>query len=906
MPTLANITSINFDYDGVLAERNLGGATVFVELDRALEPGEELRLIVGFREFRVHAFERDGTFKHIYIDGGTHSVSADGTKIRFDLPNRMYFEQSTVAARVLTSDIVGETTTVNFTRADEADDHLNVGNRIANVEFTDQFGRETPLLNDNTTQLLLVDFAAAWCLPSRYIAEAEPELLKLLGSGVEYKTVLLQNRQIEWSDVADAAKWDYDYKLESDVLSFAGDRQAQSQFLKYNYIAKFSTLALIDQVTGEVLANFTVSEVDDAGSIAAAVALKIAEVTTAIEALAGTPGVTRSGGPLGDAIAGSVRDDLLDGGAGNDFINAGYGHDRVHGGDGVDLLNGDGGDDRLFGEGGIDQLRGGSGDDILIGGEGDDQLIGNAGFNRLNGGEGEDKASFGDATAGLRIALNGDSAAAIRIGGVVVGSIRSVEDIDGGDHADRLTGDAGSNTLNGGEGDDRLDGGGSPSDLGLIGHSDELNGEGGDDQIWVSSGYAMVNGGSGVNHMHLSSGATVLRSGGYDIVDFSAANAAVTMSRESRPYYQFAASESDVIGGNLFGVAEIRGTRFADQLVANEDVRVLDGGLGADRMYDGEGDTLFFVDNTGDRVIGRADGGIDLVESSVSFRLGADIEDLLLTGAAAINGVGNSLANYMDGNKARNHLSGLDGDDVLEGLAGDDVLTGGAGDDTLNGGGGLDMVRYTEAAAGVTVDLRLSGSQDTVGAGSDTLSSIEQVSGSSFDDTLHGSGSANILKGEAGADQLFGYSGTDRLTGGDGDDHLDGGRGDDQLHGDAGRDELTGGVGRDQLFGGAGADRFVYTAVAQSTVASSGRDIIKDFSRAEGDRIDLGAIDAVAGGADDPFTWVAAFSGQAGQLSYRQLGDYGLAQVDLDGDRIADFSISVVGTTALQAGDFVL
>ena len=121
-----------------------------------------------------------------------------------------------------------------------------------------------------------------------------------------------------------------------------------------------------------------------------------------------------------------------------------------------------------------------------------------------------------------------------------------------------------------------------------------------------------------------------------------------------------------------------------------------------------------------------------------------------------------------------------------------------------------------------------------------------------------------------------------------------------------GKDVISGGVGADDLFGGAGADTFVYSSLKDSTVAASGRDNIYDFSRAEGDRIDLRLIDAVSGGGDNAFVLVNQFSKIAGQLTAKFAGGATLVQGDVNGDGVADFSINVVSKTALVAGDFLL
>lgn len=147
--------------------------------------------------------------------------------------------------------------------------------------------------------------------------------------------------------------------------------------------------------------------------------------------------------------------------------------------------------------------------------------------------------------------------------------------------------------------------------------------------------------------------------------------------------------------------------------------------------------------------------------------------------AAADKLVGNLLANRLDGLAGNDRLFGLGDNDVLVGGAGSDVLAGGVGNDRLLGGAGGDTADYGTADAGVVVRLSVTSSQNTGGAGRDTLASIENLFGSRHADQLFGNGLANVLKGQAGADRLHGLAGNDKLYGGAGDDLLYGGKGAD-------------------------------------------------------------------------------------------------------------------------------
>lgn len=123
---------------------------------------------------------------------------------------------------------------------------------------------------------------------------------------------------------------------------------------------------------------------------------------------------------------------------------------------------------------------------------------------------------------------------------------------------------------------------------------------------------------------------------------------------------------------------------------------LLDGGAGNDTMYGGAGDDTYIVDSTADKVIELTGEGIDLVKASVSFTLGNFVENLLLTGSAAINGTGNGLANTLTGNSGNNILKGFAGNDILDGGAGADQLVGGTGMDKMTGGAGNDKFVFDD------------------------------------------------------------------------------------------------------------------------------------------------------------------------------------------------------------------
>ena len=169
--------------------------------------------------------------------------------------------------------------------------------------------------------------------------------------------------------------------------------------------------------------------------------------------------------------------------------------------------------------------------------------------------------------------------------------------------------------------------------------------------------------------------------------------------------------------------------------------------------------------------------------------------------------------------------------------------------------------------------------------------------GTNLNDRYDGLAGNDTISGRSGNDTLVGNSGNDSIDGGVGNDSIDSGTGSDKLNGGVGNDIINGDAGRDILIGGAGADQFVYRAARDSGVGAAARDVIKDFSRAQGDKIDLGLI-----GTEDFVT--GNFTGSAGQVRFNSANH--LLQVDLNGDKIADFEIDLIGITALSAADLIL
>ncbi|AUW56788.1 hypothetical protein C1T17_00525 [Sphingobium sp. SCG-1] len=212
-------------------------------------------------------------------------------------------------------------------------------------------------------------------------------------------------------------------------------------------------------------------------------------------------------------------------------------------------------------------------------------------------------------------------------------------------------------------------------------------------------------------------------------------------------------------------VTEIEGTNGADVLEATATksiVHALDGNdtliasNGTNTLFGGKGHDTYVLHSSSDVIVELANEGIDTVKAGFSYALTDHVENLILTGKAAIDGVGNALDNMMTGNDAANKLEGGAGDDRLEGNGGADILVGGEG---------FDFATYTSAAQAVKVDM-LTASINTGDAKGDVYMSIEGVIGSAFNDWIAGDHTANKLMGGDGDDYLAGRGGNDLLIGG--------------------------------------------------------------------------------------------------------------------------------------------
>ncbi|MDC4340320.1 putative Ig domain-containing protein [Acinetobacter baumannii] len=330
----------------------------------------------------------------------------------------------------------------------------------------------------------------------------------------------------------------------------------------------------------------------------------------------------------------------------------------------------------------------------------------------------------------------------------------------------------------------------------------------------------------------------------------------------------------------------------------------LNGGTGNDTMYGGKGDDTYIVDSTADVISESVNEGTDTVQSSVTYTLVNNVENLTLTGTTAINGTGNALNNVIIGNSAINTLTGGAGDDYLNGGGGADKLLGGTGNDsyvidntgdivTENTGEGIDTVlsSITYTLGNNLENLTLTGSTAINGTGN-ALNNV--IVGNSAINTLTGGAGDDYLDGGAGADKLLGGLGNDtyvidnsgdivtenasegidtvlssitytlgsnlenltlsgstaiNATGNTLNNTLTGNSGVNALNGGAGNDILDGQGGNDQLTGGTGTDTALYQLLVQSdALGGNGTDVWSDFtignttSNTNADKIDIGDL----------------------------------------------------------------
>jgi serralysin len=263
----------------------------------------------------------------------------------------------------------------------------------------------------------------------------------------------------------------------------------------------------------------------------------------------------------------------------------------------------------------------------------------------------------------------------------------------------------------------------------------------------------------------------------------------------------------------------------------------------------------------------------------------------------------------MDGGAGVDRLFGDAGSDKLFGGADNDLLDGGLGIDEMRGGLGNDVYMINQAGdrvienPGEGIDRVISLVNMSLGANLENLTLAGNAFsgvGNELSNVVIGNNSRNLLSG--------GTDGNDALLGGGGADLLIGGIGNDGLNGGSGNDDLRGGVGRDSLTGGLGADTFRFISAFDSQPPVLGEDVINDFFRAQGDKINVSLVDA---NTTLPLDQAFVFIGESatpgiGQLSIVRAGSQTFVRGNTDADAAIEFEFRVLGNVPDQPADYVL
>ncbi|MGU3350176.1 beta strand repeat-containing protein, partial [Pseudomonas monsensis] len=387
---------------------------------------------------------------------------------------------------------------------------------------------------------------------------------------------------------------------------------------------------------------------------------------------------------------------------------------------------GNGLDNVIYGNAGDNILDGGAGVDYLVGGAGNDTYI----VDNIGDAISETSTLVSEidtVRASVTYTLGANLENLVLTGNANINGIGNAQN-------NVITGNDGNNQLNGGAGLDTLIGGKGNDDYGL-------------DQAGELA-LVQENADEGIDTLYVTYNASTPS----ETIDLGLSNL------------------QNVENVRLLGIGAFNalGNSLSNTLTGNGSDNVLDGGAGADTLIGGAGNDTYIVDNVGDVVIEASTlaSEIDTVRASLTYTLGANLENLVLTGNANINGIGNAQNNVITGNDGNNQLNGGAGLDTLIGGKGnDDYGLDQAGELALvqeNADEGIDTlyVTYNASTPGETINLGLSNLQNVenvllLGSGA------FNAQGNSLSNTLTGNGSDNVLDGGAGADTLIGGAGND-------------------------------------------------------------------------------------------------------------------------------------------------
>ncbi|MFM5884021.1 MAG: M10 family metallopeptidase C-terminal domain-containing protein [Novosphingobium sp.] len=484
---------------------------------------------------------------------------------------------------------------------------------------------------------------------------------------------------------------------------------------------------------------------------------------------AGTVSGRVSGGNGQDILLGGAAADILSGGADADWLQGGAGADDLNGGGGADVFAYRSADDSIASardtiadfQTGVDRidLSGLQVSSVTLTASGGGTIV------QAQTASGTLSILVNGTVALADIATNALSATLIGTGGndLLVAAIAG-STIDGGAGDDTLVGTAGNDVLTGGPGTDTMFGG-AGNDLYYADGQDRISEEsnGGIDEIRTENG--------GTLQANIEN-ATLLGTLSAGILGNGLDN--VIIGNSAANYLNGGGGNDTVIGGGggdyiqttgrIVYVSAADSTVAAPDMINNFEHEITKIDLTALSVqsvtFDCHYSEYFFLYGVHldypVYITSWANVTVETPDGSLFFRvsMNADLNDMLITRSA-------DFVMPLLGSTGDDVLGGTSGEETLQGLTGNDVLQGRGGNDLVDGGAGTDTATYADASSGVWVDLNQHGAQDTRGAGIDTLVSVENLTGSDFDDTLIGDDGSNRIFGAGGADRLYGGGGDD-------------------------------------------------------------------------------------------------------------------------------------------------